>query len=172
VSRRLGNSVVVQQAIRMHEQSGFTARQNNSRIIRPSHTQVAELVREVVEVGPTTEDLQRFIDIISREVDDPGLEYAQVETEIREHTPFVGVLRFLSSSQNRIELASYLGLLLVIVQTWLVLVQKPVMAPTPEQVEEIIERVIERVESGSPSQPEPPATTESDCGNLSGSGAR
>jgi hypothetical protein len=50
------------------------------------------VVQQVVEVGPSTEDLQRFIDTISREVDDPGLDFAQVETEIREHTPFAGVL--------------------------------------------------------------------------------
>lgn len=159
MSRVYGNHVAVQQAIRMHHQSGFIAAQN-SRIIRPPRAQVAELVREVVEVGPTTADLQRFIDIISAEVDDPGLEYAQVETVIRERTPFAGVLEFLSSSQNRIELATCLGLLLVIFQTLLMLTQKPVIAPTPEQVEEIIERVIERGESD---QPEPPPITKPDC---------
>jgi hypothetical protein len=39
------------------------ARQNASRLLRPSRTQVAEVVREVVEVAPTAEDLQRLIDI-------------------------------------------------------------------------------------------------------------
>jgi hypothetical protein len=120
---RINNSVAVHHAVRMHQQSGQIARQNTSRLLRVNRAQVAELVQQVVEVGPTTEDLQRFIDIISQEVEDPGLEFAQVEAEIRETTPFAGVLQFLSSSQNRTELVAYLGLLLVVIQTVLMLTQ-------------------------------------------------
>jgi hypothetical protein len=158
---RINNSVAVHHAVRMHQQSGQIARQNTSRLLRVNRAQVAELVQQVVEVGPTTEDLQRFIDIISQEVEDPGLEFAQVETEIRETTPFAGVLQFLSSSQNRTELVAYLGLLLVVIQTVLMLTQKPVVVATPDQVEEIIERVVEQVERDQ--QPEPPPTTQPDC---------
>jgi hypothetical protein len=128
---RINNSVAVHHAVRIHQQSGQIARQNRSRLLRVNRAQVAELVQQAVEVGPTTEDLQRFIDIISQEVEDPGLEFAQVEAEIREATPSAGVLQFLSSSQNRTELVSYLGLLLVVIQTVLMLTQKPVVVATP-----------------------------------------
>jgi hypothetical protein len=157
-SRIYGNNMAVHQAIRMHQQSGQIAQQNTSRLLRVNRAQVGELVQRVVEIGPTTEDLQRFIDIISQEVEDPGLEFAQLEAEIRETTPFAGVLQFLSSSQNRTELVAYLGLLLVVLQTVLMLTQKPIVVTTPDQVEEIIERVIEHTE-----QSEPPSTTEPDC---------
>ena len=50
----------------MHQQSGQIARQNTSRLLRVNRARVAELVQQVVEVGPTTEDLQRFIDVISQ----------------------------------------------------------------------------------------------------------
>jgi hypothetical protein len=120
------------------------------------------VVREIVEVAPTTEDLHRFIDIVSREVDDPGLEYARVETEIRERTPFAGVLEFLSSSQNRTELVAYLGVLLVILQTVLMMTQKPVVGMTPEQVEYVIEKVVRQVERDQQPEP-PPTTTTPDC---------
>lgn len=83
MSRIIGGGMAVHQAVRMHHLSSQVAHQNNSRIITPPRAKVAEVVREIVEVAPTTEDLQRFIDIVSREVDDPGLEYAKVETEIR-----------------------------------------------------------------------------------------
>jgi hypothetical protein len=73
--------MAVHHAVQMHHLSSQVARQNTSRIITPPRAQVAEVVGEIVEVAPTTEDLQRFIDIVSREVDDPGLEYATVETE-------------------------------------------------------------------------------------------
>jgi hypothetical protein len=122
-----------------------------------------------LEVGPTTEDLQRFIDIISQEVEDPGLELAQVEAEIRETTPFAGVLQFLGSSQNRTELVAYLGLLLVVIQTVLMLTQKPVVVATPDQVQEIIERVVEQVERD---QSEPSPTTQPDCGQEPQKGQR
>jgi hypothetical protein len=157
---RINNSVAVHHAVRIHQQSGQIARQNTSRLLRVNRAQVAELVQQAVEVGPTTEDLQRFIDIISQ-VEDPGLEFAQVEAEIRDTTPFAGVLQFLSTSQNRTELVSYLGLLLVVIQTVLMLTQKPVVVATPDQVEEITERVIEQVERDQ--QPEPPPTTQPDC---------
>jgi hypothetical protein len=140
----------------MHQQQVIQQNMRNQRNL------LLQVVQEVVEVGPTSDDLQRFIDIVSREVDDPGLEYAHVETQIREHTPFAGVLQFLSSSQNRMELATYLGLLLVIFQTLLMLSQKPIAAPTAGQVEEIVERVVERaIEHVDPEaeQPEPPPTT-------------
>jgi hypothetical protein len=146
----------------MHHLSSQVAHQNNSRIITPPRAKVAEVVREIVEVAPTTEDLQRFIDIVSREVDDPGLEYAKVETEIRERTPFAGVLEFLSNSQNRTELVTYLGVLLMILQTVLTITQKPVVVMTPEQVEHVIEDVVQQVERDQ--QPEPPPTTAApDC---------
>jgi hypothetical protein len=67
----------------------------------------------------------------------------------------------LSSSQNRTELVAYLGLLLVVIQTVLMLTQKPVVVATPDQVEEIVERVVEQVERDQ--QPEPPPTTQPDC---------
>jgi hypothetical protein len=167
---RINNSVAVHHAVRMHQQSGQIARQNTSRLLRVNRAQVAELVQQVVEVGPTTEDLQRFIDVISQEVEDPGLEFAQVEAEIRENTPFAGVLQFLSSSQNRTELVAYLGLLLVVIQTVLMLTQKPVVVATPDQVEEIIERVVEQVERDQ--QPEPPPTTQPDCDQEPDKGQR
>jgi hypothetical protein len=144
-SRRNQANMAVHHARRMHQTNHYIIQQNMRRRQMMDRALLSRVVREVVEVGPTTADLQRFIDIISAEVDDPGLEYAQVETEIRDHTPFAGVLQFFSSSQNRMELATYLGLLLVIFQTLLMLSQKPVTAPTPEQVEEIVERVVERV---------------------------
>jgi hypothetical protein len=77
----IGGGMAVHHAVQMHHLSRQVARQNTSRILTPPRAQVAEVVREIVEVAPTTEDLQRFIDIVSREVDDPGLEYATVETE-------------------------------------------------------------------------------------------
>jgi hypothetical protein len=153
LSRIIGGGMAVHHAVQMHHLSSQVARQNTSRIITP-RAQVAEVVREIIEVAPTTEDLQRFIDIVSREVDDPGLEYATVETEIRERTPFAEVLQFLSSSQNRTELVAYLGVLLVILQTVLMMTQKPVVVMTPDQLEQVIERVVEQVERDE--QPEPP----------------
>ncbi len=71
---RINNSVAVDHAVRVHQQSGQIAWQNASRLLRVDRAQVAELVQQVVELGPTTEDLQRFIDVISQEVEDPGLE--------------------------------------------------------------------------------------------------
>ena len=156
-----GGGMAVHHAVQMHHLSSQVARQNNSRIIRPPLAAVAGVVRKIVEVSPTTEDLQRFIGIISQEVEDPGLEYTRVETDIREHTPFAGVLAFLSSSQNRTELVAYLGVLLVILQTVLMMAQKPVVVMTPEQVEQVSERVVERIERDQ--QPEPPATTAPEC---------
>ena len=66
----------------------------------------------------------------------------------------------MSSSQNRTELVAYLGLLLIVIQTVLMLTQKPVVVATPDQVEEIIERVVEQVERDQ--QPESPPTTQPD----------
>jgi hypothetical protein len=161
LSRIHGNSVAVHQAIRMHQQNHQIAVQNVMQNQMIQRTLLSQVVQKVVEVGPSTEDLQRFIDIISREVDDPGLEFAQVETEIRERTPFAGVLQFLSSSQNRTELATYLGLLLVIFQTVLMMTQKPISVATPEQVEKVVEQVIQQVNQAD--QPDPPQTTQADC---------
>jgi hypothetical protein len=155
-SRIYGNSVAVHQAIRMHQQSGQVARQNSSRLLTPSRGQVAELVREVVEAAPTAEELQRLIDICAQEVEDPGLEFARVETEIRGTTPFAGLVQLLP--RDRTELVAYLGLLLVIIQTVIMLTQKPVVVVAPDQVEQIIERVIEHVEQQSP--PAAPTTTD------------
>jgi hypothetical protein len=157
LSRIYGNSVAVHQAHHMIQQSHQVAQQNMMRQQMMNRQLLSQVVQQVVEVGPSAEDLQRFIDIISREVDDPGLEFAQVEIEVRERTPFAGVLQFLSSSQNRTELATHLGLLLVIFQTVLMMTQKPVSVATPEQVEKIVERVIQQVDQAD--QPEPSPTT-------------
>jgi hypothetical protein len=64
---RINNSVAVHHAVQVRQRSGQVARQNMSRLLRVNRAQVAELVREVVEVSPTIEDLQRFIEIISAE---------------------------------------------------------------------------------------------------------
>jgi transcriptional regulator GlxA family with amidase domain len=69
-SRHIGNTAV-RQAIRVHQQSGQVARQNRSRILSPARVQVVELVQEVVATPATVEDLQRLIDIVSQDVEDP-----------------------------------------------------------------------------------------------------
>jgi hypothetical protein len=48
------------------------------------------------------------MDIVSQDVEDPGIEFAQVETQIR-GTPLAGVPRFLRSSQNRTEVWTVLA---------------------------------------------------------------
>jgi hypothetical protein len=159
---RIANSVAVNQAVRMHQQSSTIAVQNVMQRQRMNRVLLSQVVREVVEVGPTTADLQRFIDIISREGEDPGLEFAQVETEIREHTPFAGVLRFLSNSQIRAEVWVILSVLVPILLYMLgqqQVVKVEVVAPS---VDEIVERVMEQIEHQD-QQPEPPATTAPEC---------
>jgi hypothetical protein len=155
------SSVAVHQAIRMHHQSHQIARQNASRLLRPARIDVAYLVQQVVEVAPTTEDLQRLIDICAQDIEDPGLELAQVETDIREQTPFAGVLRFLSDTQNRTEIWTVLALLTMIA-LYILSQQQPmkveVVAP---KVDDIVEHVMEQIEHDQ--QPEPPPTTEPEC---------
>lgn len=57
---------------------------------------------------------------------------------------------------------TYLGVLLMILQTVLTITQKPVVVMTPEQVEHVIEDVVQQVERDQ--QPEPPPTTAApDC---------
>jgi hypothetical protein len=159
-SRHIGNTAV-RQAIRVHQQSGQVARQNRSRILSPARVQVVELVQEVVATPATVEDLQRLIDIVSQDVEDPGLELAQVRTQISETTPFTGLLRFLSDTQNRTEIWTVLALLTMIV-LYILSQQQPmkVEVVTPK-VDEIVERVVEQIERDHP--PEPTTTTEPNC---------
>jgi hypothetical protein len=46
-----------------------------------------------------TEDLQRLTGICDQKLEDPGLEFARVETEIRETTPFVGLVQLLPRTE-------------------------------------------------------------------------
>lgn len=159
MSRIYGNSVAVHQAHHVIQQSHQVAQQNMLRQQMMNRQLLSRVVQQVVEVAPTAEDLQRLIDICAQEVEDPGLEFARVETKIREATPFASLIQLLP--RDRTELVAYLGLLLVIIQTVIMLTQKPVVVVTPDQVEEIIERVIEHVEQQSP--PGAPTTTDPDC---------
>jgi hypothetical protein len=104
LSRIIGGGMAVRHAVQMHRLSSQVARQNTSRIITPPRAQVAEVVGEIVEVAPTTEDLQRFIDIVSREVDDPGLEYdhrSEPQTQVADSRMIASVgARILGSSRS------------------------------------------------------------------------
>jgi hypothetical protein len=162
LSRILNNNrMAAHHAVQMHHRNAQVVAQNRSRILRPARIDVADLVQQVVEVAPTTEDLQRLIDICARDIEDPGLEFAQVESEIRERTPFAAVLGFLSDTQNRTEVWTVLALLTMIA-LYILSQQQPmkveVVAP---KVDDIVEHVMEQIEHEQ--RPEPPPTTEPDC---------
>ena len=161
MSRFHGNSAAVHRAVQIHHRSAQVARQNASRLLRPARAQVAELVREVVDVAPTADELQRLIDICSLDIEDPGLEFAEVRTEIREHTPFAGILRFLSDSQNRTEVWTVLSILVVILLHMLSQQQVTKVEIITPSVDEIVERVMEQIEHEQP--PESPPITSPDC---------
>jgi hypothetical protein len=164
LSRILNNSrMAAHHAVQMHHRNAQVVAQNRSRILRPARIDVADLVQQVVEVAPTTEDLQRLIDICARDIEDPGLEFAQVETEIRERTPFAGVLRFLSDTQNRTEIWTVLALLTMIA-LYILSQQQPmkveVVAP---KVDDVVEHVMDQIEHDQQPEPPPPTTAALDC---------
>ena len=98
-----------------------------------------------------------------QEVEDPGFEFAKVETEIRETTPFAGVLRFLSDTQIRTEVWVILSVLVPILLYMLgqqQVLKVEVVAPS---VDDLVERVMEQIEHEQLPEPSPPTTAAPDC---------
>jgi hypothetical protein len=133
LSRSFGNSVAVNQAIRMHHQSGQAARQN---MMRQQMMQRQQLLLQVAQqVAPATvEDLQELAEI-SRTAEPQGLDFTQVVARIQESTPFAVLVDLLP--RDRAELYALLAVLVAVLD--LILNQRPtkVEVVTPDQVEQI-----------------------------------
>ena len=159
MSRIVGNSVAVNQAIRMQHQSGQTARQNMMRqqMMRQQHL-LLQVAQQVAATPATVEDIRELAEI-SRTAEQQGLDFAQVVARIQESTPFAVLVDLLP--RDRAELYALLAVLVAGLQ--LILSQQPtkVEVVSPDQVERIIERVIEHQEQSE--QPEPPPTAKPDC---------
>jgi hypothetical protein len=158
LSRTFGNRVAVNQAIRMHQQSGFIARQNMMRQQMMQRQLLLQVAQQVAATLATVEDIRELAEI-SRTAEQQGLDFAQVVARIQESTPFAVLVDLLP--RDRAELYALLAVLVAVLQ--LILNQQPtkVEVVSPDQVERIIERVIEHQEQTK--QPEPPPTTKPDC---------
>ena len=158
MGRIYGNSVAVNQAIRMHQQSGHVARQNMMRQQMMQRQLLLQVAQQVAATPSTVEDIRELAEI-SRTAEQQGLDFAQVVARIQESTPFAVLVDLLP--RDRAELYALLAVLVAVLQ--LILNQQPtkVEVVSPDQVERIIERVIEHQQQSQ--QPEPPPTTKPDC---------
>jgi hypothetical protein len=157
LSRIFGNSVAVQHATRMHQQSGQIARQNMLRQQMMNRQLLLQAAQQVAAMPATVEDIQELVDI-SRTAEPQGLDFAQVVARIRESTPFAGLIQLLP--KDRAELYALLAVLVAVLDLILSQRAAKVEVVSPDQVEQIIERVIEHQHT---EQPEPPPTTAPDC---------
>jgi hypothetical protein len=160
LSRIIGNNMAVRQATQVRQRSGQVARQNASRLLRPSPIQVAELVREVVATPATLEDYQQLAEIV-QDAQEQDLEFGQLSSRIQENTPFAGLLRILP--ENKDQAYNFANALLAAIAIIIAIVfgqraSAPTPTITPEQQEQIIERIVEHIEQNRP--PEPPPTTQ------------
>ena len=165
-----GRGVVGQQqaaahhaAQRAHQQSAFTAQQNLLRHQMMNRQLLLQVVQEVAEAAPTQEDAQNLAEIV-REAEQQRLEPEQVESRLREATPFAWLLPLLP--QNRSERIAYLQMLVEVIFAAIALVvglrpstpePQPPPAITPEQVQEIVDQ-LERVVDEMEEQPQPAPT--------------
>jgi hypothetical protein len=121
---------------------------------------VTRLVQGFAEATLTPEDLQKLAEIF-QEAEEEGLQPEQVESRIRDSTPFAWLLALLP--QNRSERIAYLAILVEIIGIIVAVIvgrqpgpqpsQPPRPTITPQQVEEIVERVVERIEQNPPTPP-------------------
>lgn len=160
MSRIYGNSVAVHQAHHVIQQSHQVAQQNMRMQMMQRQHLLSQLVQEVVATPATVEDYQQLAEIV-QEAKEQTLELGQIEARIREATPFAGTLQFLSNSQNRTEVWTVLGILVVILLHILNQQQPTKVEVVTPSVDEIVERVVEQMERDQP--PEPVPTTQPDC---------
>lgn len=158
-SHRTNHIVAAHHAARIHRQH-YQVIQQNMRRQRMNRALISRVAQEVVATPATIEDYQQLAEIV-QEAQEQSLELDQIEARIREVTPFAGVLQFLSYSQNRTEVWTVLGILVVILLHMLSQQQPTKVEVVTPSVDEIVERVVEQMERNRP--PEPPTTTQSDC---------
>ena len=163
MSRIIGNNAAVHRAVQVRQQHHQVAQQNMLRMQRMNRQLLSQVVQEVVATPATMEDYQQLAEIVH---DAPALEPDEVEARIRETTPFAGLLQFLSSSENRTEVWTVLGVLVMILLHILSQQQPTKVEVVTPSVDEIVERVVEQMERDRP--PEPSPTTEPECEQPSG----
>jgi hypothetical protein len=158
-SRHISN-VAVNQAIRMHQQSGHTARQNMMRQQMMQRQLLLQVAQQVAATPATLEEYQELADVV-QEVRDQRLEPLQVAARI-EDGPFNWLIQLLPD--NKDQAYQFISMLVTIVAAVIAILTsqrtpEPKQAITPEQVEHIIEKVIEHQDQ----QPEPPTATAPEC---------
>jgi hypothetical protein len=151
--------MAAQHAARIHRQH-YQVIQQNARRRRMNRALLSRVVQEVVATPATVEDYQQLAEIV-QEAKEQTLELDQVETRIRETTPFVGILQFLGNSENRTEVWTVLGIIVMILLHILNQQQPTKVEVVTPSVDEIVERIAEQMERDQP--PEPLPTTEAEC---------
>jgi hypothetical protein len=115
---------------------------------------VTRIIQRVVDTSATPEDYQKLLRIV-KNAQQQNAEPEQVESRIRESTPFGGLVQLLP--KDRAELYAFLAVLVAIVQLVVSLRAPETKTITPEQVEQIIERVVDEIEKQpAASEPSPP----------------
>ena len=144
------NFAAVQRATMIRQQHGQVAR-NNTRLWVMPRPQLTELVQEIVASSPTIEDCYRFARVVQDIQERQRLDAARIEEEVRETTPFGGLVKFWSSRENRQDIHDILEIILAIAM--LIIGLRAVVLSE----DKIADRVVELMEQDS--QPEPPTTT-------------
>jgi len=158
VSRIIGRNIAVQQAQRRTRAGRGIAVQTSRLLTQPEQRQrFVEAVQTVTTASVTVVDVHVLAQI-SVDAEQQKLEPAQVESAIRERTPFEALLELLP--KDRGELYAFLALLVAVLQL-VVSLRAPEQprSMTPQQVEQVIERVRDQVEQEAPAVTSPPSST-------------
>jgi hypothetical protein len=135
------NSQAVRRAAQVRYLATHTVIQNNNLRQMIGRRRVSDLVRDLVTAPATARDYQNLAAIF-QEAQVRGLDDDQLDTRIRDTTPFAGITRFIP--KDHALRVAYIALLVAILQ--LVADLRPqTQVITPKQIKQIIEQVVEQV---------------------------